>query len=149
MKIKNVIFLFLGLAAILPSCEISSKDISYNEDQCAFCKMIISDKRFGAELVTTKGKVYKYDAVECMLRVLVENGEDEYKYIMLNHFDSPSKLYDGKQSHFLVSQNLPSPMGGFLSAFKSKSAAMKAKDDHGGSVYDIDQIINIYKEDAS
>ena len=29
--------------------------------------MTIVDPRYGAELVTTKGKVYKYDAVECLI----------------------------------------------------------------------------------
>ena len=30
--------------------------------------MVISDKRFGAEILTKKGKVYKFDSIECMHR---------------------------------------------------------------------------------
>ena len=32
------------------------------------CKMTLVDKKFGAEVVTKKGKVYKFDDLNCMIK---------------------------------------------------------------------------------
>jgi len=36
------------------------------EDSCDFCKMAISDPRFGAEVRTTTGRLITFDAIECV-----------------------------------------------------------------------------------
>jgi copper chaperone NosL len=112
------IYLFAGF--LLVSCNISPKEINYNGDQCDACKMMISDKRFGAELVTQKGKITKYDAIECLVEVVSKKGEQEYKHIMVTHFDNPSILQDAKTSIFLIEPTRPSPMGANLSAYDSR-----------------------------
>ncbi len=56
------------IAFALAGCTRKAKwePILYSQDACHHCKMIISDKRFGAEFVTEKGKIYKFDAIECL-----------------------------------------------------------------------------------
>ena len=58
-----VTILFLSLAA----CTVAPVPINFGSDGCHFCKMTIVDKQHAAELVTSKGKAYKYDAIECMI----------------------------------------------------------------------------------
>lgn len=126
-----IIFLFIAFN----SCSISPVPIEYNVDQCHACKMIIADSRFGAELITLKGKVYKYDAVECLVPEIKKNGEDHYKFVLVTDFDDPKTLIDARISSYLISDKLPSPMGGFLSAYSSKGHAVEALTRNDGKLY--------------
>ena len=47
---------FLGLMSFT-SCSAGPEPIRYGQDNCHHCKMTLTDKRFGAEIVTQKGKV--------------------------------------------------------------------------------------------
>ncbi|NNF20452.1 MAG: hypothetical protein HKN67_00805, partial [Saprospiraceae bacterium] len=136
----TILFIIAGLS----SCSTEFKSINYDVDQCASCKMIISDKRFGAELVTKKGKVFKYDAVECLFRELALEGSDKYARIGVTHFNSPSKLQDGFASFYLVSPNRPSPMGGNLSCYSSREKVEHLVSELGGFIYDFEGLLNMY-----
>lgn len=122
------------------SCTINPTPISYGEDQCHFCKMIISDKQFGAELVTTKGKVYKYDAIECLVPELIKEGEEKYKFILVTNYTNPGELINAKTSSFLISKNLPSPMGGNLSAHSNPELVKDLQKLHGGEIIDWEKL---------
>ena len=120
-------FAFIILISSFSSCEIGPQAIEYGNDQCASCKMMISDARFGAELVTLKGRIYKYDAIECMVEHVVKT-EEEFAYYMVTDFTDPGKLIDAKTASFLISENRPSPMGAFLSAYQSKAPLNEFQD---------------------
>lgn len=65
--IKNTFLLTLCFIPFLSYCTYKKPEhISYGKDSCHHCKMLISDKRFGAEIVTKNGKIYKFDAIECL-----------------------------------------------------------------------------------
>jgi len=144
---KSYIIVLMFMSILFGSCETGLKPINYGVEQCASCKMIISDKRFGAELVTHKGKIYKYDATECLLRTLVDEGTEKYKHLGVNHFLNPGDLFDATSSYFLVSEKLPSPMGGNLSAYVDMESVTNAQKEKGGQIYDYTQILNQYKLD--
>ena len=42
----------------------------------------------------------------------------------------------------IASENVPSPMGAFLSAFKKKEDALALKNDKGGEIYSWTELIN-------
>ncbi len=107
---------------------------------CQYCKMTIVDKQHAAELVTLKGKVYKYDAIECLVPHLLKGAPENYSFILVNDYNNPGSLIDGPSSYFLISDAIPSPMGAFLSAFESKSAAEKIANSKGGEVYDWNEL---------
>ena len=118
------------------SCAIEPVPIEYGADQCKACKMMIADQRFGAELITQKGKVYKYDALECLLEVVQREGVDQFKYVLTVDFENPKTLMDAKSSYFLISPALPSPMGANLSSYNSKGRALASQAKNSGQVYD-------------
>lgn len=103
------------------SCTVEEQPINYNEDQCFACKMMISDQKFGAELVTTKGKVFKYDAIECMVRDVIKNKDTEYALFLVTDFHQPGQLINAENATFVISSDRPSPMGAFLSAYETAS----------------------------
>jgi copper chaperone NosL len=120
-KLLTISFLaFIGFLTLL-ACSTEPREIEYNQDQCDECKMMISDPRFGAELVTSKGKVYKYDAAECMIRAVKKNKDTDYVHILVTDFTQPKRLIDAQSASFLIDENRPSPMGANLSAYSTKS----------------------------
>ena len=139
MKYDILLFRFLiGIMSllVLNSCNPESKPIVYGEDKCEFCRMSIVDQRFGGEIVTQKGKVYKYDAVECMVNYIDKHVEDEskLKLVLTNSYDSPGKLTDVNLCYYLISSNMPSPMGMFLNPFKSLEAATVTQKEQSGAI---------------
>lgn len=127
---------------LLSACTPSPKDIEYGHDVCHYCKMTIMDAQHAAEAVTDKGKVYKFDAIECMVNFELENKDKEYAFLLVNDYNRPKKLIDARSSYFLVSQNIPSPMGAFLTAFENEKAASETKEKKGGEIYDWDSLKN-------
>lgn len=126
----------IALLIVLYGCNVSPKAIDYGNDGCHFCKMTIVDKVHGAEIVTNKGKIYKFDASECMVNFIDEfEDSSEIKLYLTNHFTEPEALIDATKATFLISENVPSPMGAFLTAFKNKTEAEKIQSEKGGSLY--------------
>ena len=65
----------------------------------------------------------------------------EYIYNQLiSDFSNPGDLINAKNSTFLVSKNLPSPMGAFLSGFTSEKVAQLKQEEHGGILYNWTEI---------
>ena len=144
---NKIIYYILSIGFFfLMSCNTDPQPIDYGEDQCEACKMMISDKRFGAELVTMKGKIYKYDAIECLIPEVIKNGEDHYKHLLVTDYNSPGTLIDGRKSLFLVSENRPSPMGGNLSAYVADDEIKAVESLVGGNIYNWKQLIDKNKE---
>jgi len=128
----------------ISACNVSPEEINYNEDECSYCKMKISDHRFGAELVTVKGKVYKYDSAECLFHTLAEKQKEDYKYILVTDFLEPGKLINGKDAVYLIGPNRPSPMGGDLSAYNNNESATAEIEKVGGEIYDFQELLDKY-----
>ncbi len=122
------------------ACSAEPKLIDYGKDNCHFCGMTIMDNKHAAEVVTTKGKVYKFDAIECMIRYIDRNMDQEYAHQLISDFSNPGELINAEQSIFLISKSLPSPMGAFLSGFSSNEKAQLMLTMKGGTLYNWEHI---------
>lgn len=131
VPILAFIFIFL-------SCGLDPEPINYGKDLCAHCNMKIMDKRHGAELVTSKGKIYKFDSGECLIDFIAHNSisEENTGHTLVTGYDYPGQLINAQDAAFLISKNLPSPMGAFLTAFSTKNEAQKKQQEVGGEIYD-------------
>ncbi|GAA4939308.1 hypothetical protein GCM10023314_09990 [Algibacter agarivorans] len=108
--------------------------------------MTIVDKIHAAEIVTKKGKVYKFDATECMVNFLKEFDTSEIALFLSNNYTEPEALIDATKATFLISENIPSPMGAFLSAFKNKVDAEKTQAEKGGKLYTWEELLAHLKD---
>jgi copper chaperone NosL len=135
MKIIQPCILTLFLTTLL-SCSKGPEKINYSNELCDHCKMTISDPRFAAEIVTQKGKVYKFDAIECMFegQGLLGLGDEQVYGFYVNDFTNPGEFIDARSTVFIQSENIPSPMGMFLSAYTSKEKAGKILGNNSGSM---------------
>lgn len=129
------------LSIFLLSCGGNKPEsIIIGEDLCSHCKMKIMDNKYGAEIITNKGKVYKYDAVECMIKQdMIKNEEIESHYVI--DFSHPGNLAEANNSFYLISEKLPSPMGANLTSFKERDDAEKNQKEFGGTVYSWQEIV--------
>ncbi len=133
--IVKIIQLLL-ISVLFAACNVSPQPIAYGSDACHFCNMTIVDKQHASQLVTAKGKAFKYDAVECMIHSL----QDEFKstemaYYLVSDFNKPGELMDATKASYLVSEKLQSPMGANLSAFLNADSGAKAQEKFTGNLY--------------
>jgi copper chaperone NosL len=103
--------------------------------------MTIVDQQHASQVVTSKGKVYKFDAIECMINFLHENDKGPYAHTLVSDFTNPGELIDAHEVSFLISKDIPSPMGAFLSAFNNEEAALKTKNDSEGAIYNWSELL--------
>ena len=127
MKAHIIIPFVFVLTFFFTSCNTGPKPIDYGSDGCQYCKMTIVDKIHGAEIVTNKGKVFKFDATECMLNYLQDNPDTKSGNFYTNHYESPTDLIATPEATFLISKALPSPMNGNITAFKERNPQKKYK----------------------
>ena len=129
------LLLLLNLLWLLASCTPQPQPIEYGSDMCHFCKMSIVDAQHAAQLVTTKAKVFNFDAIECMLNFSKQKKEDTYAFQMVNNYTVPKDLVNAAESYFLISEKLPSPMGANLTAFGTEKEAQEMLNLKGGKIY--------------
>lgn len=127
------------------ACSREPKPIEYGTDSCHFCRMAIVDKVHGAEIVTDKGKVFKFDAAECLFNYKKELENTENFIFLTNYFESPGEFVEMQKANFLVSENMPSPMGANLTAFKNQEEVNKVKSEKGGEVYTFKEMEEKFK----
>ena len=144
MKYSYIMTAFLLL--ILASCNVEPEPINYNYDECTYCKMKISDTRFGAEMVTSKGKIHKYDSAECLVRTYIENEKKDYAFILVTDYSQPNNLIDASTVTFLISKNQPSPMGGNLSVYEDKTLAESILSEKEGKLLTFEELVKEYIE---
>ena len=146
VRLTKTFILTIPMLLLASSCKVEPQPIVYGSDPCHFCRMTIVDKQHGAELVTGKGKVFKFDAVECMLHHLNQADFPSIAFMMVNTYAMPGELQDATKAAYLVSEGIPSPMGEYLTAFENKTGALEAQKKYGGTLYSWEEIRNRFKE---
>lgn len=135
MDRKIVLSVLLGI--LMWNCSIAPKEIAYGSDSCHYCRMTVVDQQHGSQLVTKTGKAFSFDSIECLINYLGENPSiEEQGLLLVNTLDQPGKLIEATSASYLVSPNLPSPMGANLTAFSTENLAEEAKDNYDGVTYD-------------
>ena len=127
---------------ILASCNADPQPLQLGKDNCDFCQMTVSDARFGAEIVTAKGKVFKFDDMHCILAYLKSGVIDkkDIKDIYLVDFSGTHELKNRNEMFLLKSDKLHSPMGGNIAAFSSKDSLNDVMNNYEGQEIKWDSI---------
>lgn len=131
------------VTATLYSCTPEKEPIILGKDNCSFCKMTFTDARFGAELLTTKGKVYKFDDTHCLLSFMKAGTvpKDAVKTIYVVDFLGKHDLMPVSTSFLLTSEVLHTPMNGNIAAFASIDSLNACLKDCNGKQVDWNGLI--------
>jgi copper chaperone NosL len=112
-------------ACVLTACvQPDPEPIKLNADNCDYCRMTISNGHFAAELVTQKGRIYKFDDYACMQNYVSENEKAAGGRTFISDFINPGTLIETKAATFIEGENVNSPMGGNMAAFSDKDSAI-------------------------
>ena len=133
--------IFIFLLLMLNSCQTDPEPIHYGSDGCSMCKMIIVDTHFGSELISSKGKIYKFDSIECLVFFTENSIDDENFFTLVTDYLNNNELINSKKAFYLQSENLRSPMGLNITAFSSQSDLKKFKEKYAGKELSWKEII--------
>ncbi|HNB48400.1 MAG TPA: nitrous oxide reductase accessory protein NosL [Chitinophagales bacterium] len=125
-KQKPVVSILLSLLsiALLTSCvSTEPQAIKLNTDNCDYCKMSIADGRFGTEVITKKGRAYKFDDISCLHGYITENKQVPIGAMYVADFATPTLLTPVETAFYVKHADVKSPMGGNVAAFSDKAKA--------------------------
>jgi copper chaperone NosL len=126
---------------LLTGCSNQEQEpIVLHTDMCDNCRMTIADGRFAAEIMTKKGRVYKFDDMHCMQAFTKEKTNGEVSRYWINDFAADNILTDATKAWYVQHESLRSPMGGNTAAFPDKAAAEKLAADYGVLISNWDQL---------
>lgn len=122
---KRIVFtVVMATVLALSACNVEPEPIVYGTDACHACKMTIMDRKFGAEVVTQKGKVFKFDDVNCLVNFLNEGSltDRDVKYKLVIDYAQPEKLIAAGEAFYVKSPEIKSPMNSQVAAFETDEA---------------------------
>ncbi|MBU2947764.1 nitrous oxide reductase accessory protein NosL [Zobellia uliginosa] len=137
----------LVLVLVLSSCNSGPKAIAYGSEGCHFCSMTIVDKQHAAQFMTKKGRSYSFDASECMLNYMRDIDLETVALYRVNNYTDPGVFVDATKATYLISENIPSPMGAFLTAFSNEEEAKRAQLNNSGTLYTWPELKNQFEKD--
>ncbi len=132
----------LFLILILSACNPGPQDVTIGHDECAHCRMIISERPFASQIVSTTGKVWFFDSVECLAAYEIADSIDEERVHSrwVPNFNNPEEWLEAETSFYLHSINLRSPMGLHLSSYKNKEDANEKQQEFEGEILNWDDV---------
>ena len=148
LKFNFLLLTIVFLVTVITACSGQPEPISYGHDECDFCKMQITDNRYGSEIVSDKGKIYKFDEVGCMVNfALVENllGNSNNKFLV-TVFSIPETFTDAPTAHFVKNDGYRSPMGLNVMAFDRESDADDFIVENEGILLNWFEVIELVKQ---
>ncbi|MBE0538459.1 MAG: nitrous oxide reductase accessory protein NosL [Ignavibacterium sp.] len=145
---KKYFLLFSVIIPLINACSNQPEPIAYGEDECEFCKMIVMDKRYGAELVTDKGKIYKFDSIECLVGYIDNKkiNKNDYSSVWVGSYAKPGNLIDAGTAIYLKNDDLRSPMGLNVLAVETEEQLSSIFNRYGGKRLVWENLFPLVKE---
>jgi copper chaperone NosL len=151
--LRRLALVSLG-AAILPSLaalegcgDAGARPIVYGRDECAWCRMTVSDARYGAVQRNAQGKQQVFDSVECLveatlaLEAAAQASASERSWVTdLLH---PGTLVPAAVARYLRGDGPGSPMGTGFRAFASVADAEREQRRSGGVTMSWDEVLTV------
>ncbi|NUM31247.1 MAG: nitrous oxide reductase accessory protein NosL [Bacteroidetes bacterium] len=139
----------LTVLFFLSACNNKPEPIKYGKDNCHYCKMTITDTRYGAEIVTNKGKIYKFDEISCLLNFINEEEIEDAKIkgIYISDFCGNNLLIDKNQAFFMQSDSLKSPMGGNIASFSNNDSSKIYSEKMSGKIFSWSEVVKYSLEE--
>ena len=141
----RIIITYVLIWGAIIACNVEPAPINYGADTCEYCHMTIVDRQHAAEIVTAKGRIYTFDAIECLVNYLKTIDQTEIAHTLINDYQVPGELIDAISATYLISENIQSPMGANLSGTARKEDAQKLQHENGGTLYTWNELINYFE----
>lgn len=138
--------MLFAVLLLLAGCTPEPEPIVYGEVECAYCRMTVTDPRYGSELVTATGKTFMFDAIECLAAYVEENADLHVHSLWVPNFRNPGTLLHIDDVFFVQSNQLKSPMALNLAAFARAHATPEAvRDSLDGTIMDWTEVRDLVR----
>lgn len=130
----SALFSIAPLVLLLSACERGPRAVDYGNEDCVECNMTLMDKRYGAQYVTGKGKVFTFDDVNCLVEYILREpaaSDDKPLYYVID-FSQPGEFIDATNAVYLHHKQLRSPMRADAAAFTAEAPARDVLKELGG-----------------
>lgn len=137
-------FSFIVFAClIITACSQNPEPIQFGKDGCHHCKMTLMDPKFGAEVVTAKGKVHKFDDINCMVNFINSQNlqREDLAHLLVIDLAQPRELIDARGAFFVKSENMNTPMGSGIVAFSTQADCEAFINEKGGNLMNWDEVV--------
>jgi len=127
------------------SCTSQPEPLKIGTDVCHLCKMGIADSKFGSEIITNKGKIYKFDDIGCMIRFMKAGGIEQKnisRTVVVN-YEKQNDFIDTDKAILLNSELTKSPMGFNIAALSNKESASKLVEGTSGKILSWNELYNL------
>lgn len=135
------------LAAAAASCRQGKPEpveIVWNEDSCVECRMAVSDRKFGCEVVSADGTAQAFDDIGCLVLWVRRSGMPEGGAAYVLDFNGGGWI-DVTEASYLLAESMPTPMSYGIGAFKSTPDAEAAAGHWPGKVLGWAQLLEGFK----
>ncbi len=146
MRYAFFVHFVLLFMVLMTGCTTEPDPILFGVQECAHCRMTITERPFAAQLVTDKGRTHSFDAIECMMRYGRANftTDSEVRMYRVADQEPPHDLFDATQAIYVVSGSIPSPMGGNLSAYRNRESAASRLGSSEGEILTWMELVKLY-----
>jgi copper chaperone NosL len=147
MRVGSIITILILSVTILLGCEPKPQPIQLGSDQCAYCRMMITEQEFGSQILNNQGRAFKFDSVECMAAYDVTEENENHHSKWVPDFLEREQWLNAETAVYLHSETLRSPMGLFLTAYATLEAAEQMKEEYGGEIISYDEVKELVRKE--
>lgn len=109
---------------VVAACDGGPPAIAWGSDNCDFCRMTITDRRFGAAAITAGGRTVRFDAVECLVGWAAAQPAPPREF-WVSDASHPGTLIPAGDADFYRLPDGRSPMGrGLIAAARGADPAL-------------------------
>jgi copper chaperone NosL len=99
-----------ALAATM-ACAVGPQVIRLGIDVCAECRMLVTDARFGAQVITRTGKTLTFDSIDCMNKHVAGMAPADVREVWVVDANHPGTLIRSTDAKLVNDGVLHPPMG--------------------------------------
>ncbi|HEY5545898.1 MAG TPA: nitrous oxide reductase accessory protein NosL [Gemmatimonadaceae bacterium] len=116
---QALLFVVVALA-----CQRAPRPLVAGTDACDYCRMTVTDPRFGGELQSRTGRIHTFDAIECLASFYLDAASrDDIRAAWVTDFET-GRFVPVDSAIILQEGSIASPMGRSLVAFAPESAEL-------------------------
>lgn len=121
-------------------------------EECAHCKMKVTNKKFVSQAQNPQGKTYVFDSIECLaaFETTTAGKWEEAGRFWVPDFTQPEsseRWIKASEADIVKSASIRSPMGLALLAFDNREAAEKNIDQYGGKILSFEKTVELVAEE--
>lgn len=132
------------LLALVLACQRAPRPLVAGTDACDYCRMTVSDVRFGGEIQSKTGRIHAFDAVECLASFYLDASErGEVRAAWATDFES-GRFVAVDSAIFIYEGRINSPMGRSLIAL-APDTPDETRRGYGGRVLRWPELLEMFR----